>query len=60
MTEVEQGKYGVSVTLESVQGGERNVVQTAGEATMKGHLLYIRYEETQPGPQGERVLYATP
>ncbi|KHL93706.1 hypothetical protein QW71_22205 [Paenibacillus sp. IHB B 3415] len=55
MTEGQQGKYAVSVTLESVQGGERNVVQSAGEAIMKGQFLYIRYEETQPGPQGGEV-----
>lgn len=31
MTEGQQGKYAVSVTLESVQGGERSVVQSAGK-----------------------------
>ncbi|WNS42134.1 DUF1934 domain-containing protein [Paenibacillus sp. MMS20-IR301] len=55
MTEVQQGKYGVSVTLVSVQGGGRNVVQAAGEATAKGQSLYIRYEEMQPGPEGNEV-----
>ncbi|MBW4085188.1 DUF1934 domain-containing protein [Paenibacillus sp. S150] len=55
MTEVQSGKYGVFILLESVQGGERNVVHTAGEAIAKGQLLYIRYEETQPGPKGEEV-----
>ncbi|NQX49762.1 DUF1934 domain-containing protein [Paenibacillus tritici] len=52
MTEGQQGKYGVSVTLVSVQGTERNVVQAAGEVIPKGQSLYIRYEERQPGPEG--------
>lgn len=59
MTEVQQGKYGVSVTLTSVQGGERNVVHASGEAIARGNQLYIRYEETQTGPKGEQVSVRT-
>ncbi|MHA6534544.1 YwiB family protein [Paenibacillus sp. BAC0078] len=59
MTEDQQGKYGVSITLESVQGGERNIVQAAGEVIDKGNLLYIRYEEIERGPKGEDVSVRT-
>ncbi|MNC19627.1 hypothetical protein D3C76_406230 [compost metagenome] len=59
MTEVQQGRYGVSVTLESVQGGERNVVHAAGEVIARGNQLYIRYEEMQPGPKGEAISVRT-
>jgi uncharacterized beta-barrel protein YwiB (DUF1934 family) len=55
MAEGQQGKYGVAVTLESVQGGERNVVHATGEAIARGHLLYILYDETQSGPEGGEV-----
>ncbi|KWX79372.1 DUF1934 domain-containing protein [Paenibacillus jilunlii] len=59
MTEVQSEKYGVSVILESVQGGERNVLQAAGEVIARGDQLYLRYEETQPGPKGEAVSVRT-
>lgn len=55
MTEVQQGKYGVSVTLVSVQGTERSVVHAAGEAVAKGQSLYVRYGELQPGPDGQEA-----
>ncbi|MEK3881052.1 DUF1934 domain-containing protein [Paenibacillus sp. FSL M7-0420] len=56
MTEGPQGKYGVSVTLESVQGTERSVVHAAGEAIAKGQSLYIIYEEQQTAPEGAAVV----
>ncbi|WP_405105965.1 DUF1934 domain-containing protein [Paenibacillus sp. FSL K6-1217] len=56
MTEGPQGKYGVCVTLESVQGTERSVVQAAGEAIAKGQSLYIMYEEQQTGPEGTAAV----
>lgn len=56
MTEGPQGKYGVSVTLESVQGTERSVVHAAGEAIAKGQPLYIIYEEQQTGPEGAAAV----
>lgn len=59
MTEDQQGKYAVSITLESAQGGERNIVQAAGEVIAKGNLLYIRYEETERGPRGEDISVRT-
>lgn len=55
MNEVQQGKYGVSVTLVSVQGTERSVVHAAGEAFAKGKSLYIRYDELQSGPDGREA-----
>lgn len=55
MTEVQQDKYGVSVTLVSMQGGERNKVQARGEAIPRGQSLYVRYEEMQLGPEGAEV-----
>ncbi len=55
MTELVSDKYSVSVILESVQDGERNVVHAAGEVIARGNQLYLRYEETQPGPKDEAV-----
>lgn len=59
MPELQQDKYSVSITLESLQDGQRNVVQAAGEATARGQQLYIRYEESEKGPQGEAVSVRT-
>ncbi|AIQ15378.1 MULTISPECIES: DUF1934 domain-containing protein [unclassified Paenibacillus] len=59
MAEVQSDKYGVSVTLESLQDGQRNVVKAAGEVTARGPQLYIRYEESSQGPQGEAVSVRT-
>lgn len=59
MAEVQSDKYGVSVTLESLQDGQRNVVKAAGEVTARGPQLYIRYKESSQGPQGEAVSVRT-
>lgn len=59
MSELQSGKYGVTVTLESRQDGQKNVITVAGEAVSKGEQLFIRYEETEQGPQGEAVSVRT-
>lgn len=59
MPELQQDKYRVSITLESLQDGQRNVVQATGQATAKGPQLYIRYEETEQGPRGEEIFVRT-
>lgn len=53
MPEKQSDKYGVKVTLISSQDGERSVLNTKGEAIVKGEHLFIRYEEPVQGPQGE-------
>ncbi|CAH1226174.1 hypothetical protein PAECIP111892_05713 [Paenibacillus auburnensis] len=59
MSELQSDKYGASVTLESLQGGQRNVMKAAGEVIARGPQLYIRYEEAEQGPQGETVSVRT-
>ena len=54
MPELQQDKYRVSVTLESLQDGQQSVVYADGEAILRGQQIYIRYEESEPGPQGEQ------
>lgn len=51
--EIKPDKYRVSVTLMSLQDGQQHVLNVAGEVITKGSQLYIRYEETEQGPQGE-------
>lgn len=59
MSELQSDKYGASVTLESLQDGQRNVMKAAGEVISRGAQLYIRYEEAEQGPQGEAVSVRT-
>lgn len=59
MSEIQSDKYGVSVSLESLQDGQKNVMNAAGEVIARGPLLYIRYEEAEPGPRGEAVSVRT-
>lgn len=53
MTDFGTGKYAVSVTLDSLQDGQRTVITTNGEAIAQGRRLYVRFEETLKGPQGD-------
>ncbi|WP_151737998.1 DUF1934 domain-containing protein ['Paenibacillus yunnanensis' Narsing Rao et al. 2020] len=55
MPEILPDKYKVAITLESMQDGQRSVLQARGEAVARGAQLYIRYEEVQQGPRGEQV-----
>ncbi|QSF45223.1 DUF1934 domain-containing protein [Paenibacillus tianjinensis] len=59
MSEIQSDKYGASVTLESLQDGQRNVMKAAGEVMARGPQLYIRYEEAEQGPRGETVSVRT-
>lgn len=59
MPELQPDKYRVSIMLESLQDGQRKLTQTSGEATVRGSLLYVRYEEAEQGPQGEEVSIRT-
>lgn len=59
MPELQPDKYGVSITLVSLQDGQENVVNVNGEVITKGQHLYIRYEELEQGPKGERVSVRT-
>ncbi|WP_310830917.1 DUF1934 domain-containing protein [Paenibacillus pedocola] len=59
MSEIQSDKYGASVTLESLQDGQRNVMKAAGEVIARGAQLYIRYEEAEQGPRGESVSVRT-
>lgn len=59
MSQLQSDKYGVSVTLESLQDGQRHITQAAGEATARGTQLYIRYEESEQGPRGESLSVRT-
>ncbi|MNI41126.1 hypothetical protein D3C73_953710 [compost metagenome] len=59
MSELQSGKYGVSITLESLQDGQKNVQSAAGEAVSRGGQLYIRYEEAEQGPRGEAISVRT-
>lgn len=60
MAEVQSDKYGVSVTLESLQDGQRNVVKAAGEVTARGPQLYIRYEESSQARRARLFPSALP
>ncbi len=59
MSELQSDKYGASVTLESLQDGQRNVMKAAGEVMARGPQLYIRYEEAEQGPRGETLSVRT-
>ncbi|MNN38301.1 hypothetical protein D3C81_1522900 [compost metagenome] len=59
MSELQSDKYGASVTLESLQDGQKNVMKAAGEVIARGAQLYIRYEEAEQGPRGEAVSVRT-
>lgn len=59
MSEIQSDKYGVSVTLESLQDGQKNVMKAAGEVIARGPQLFIRYEEAEQGPRGETVSVRT-
>jgi uncharacterized beta-barrel protein YwiB (DUF1934 family) len=59
MSEQQSGKYGASVTLESLQDGQKNVMKAAGEVIARGAQLFIRYEEAEQGPRGEAVSVRT-
>lgn len=59
MTEIKSDKYNVSITLVSLQDGQRNVVNVNGEVIVKGTHLYIRYEELEQGPRGEDISVRT-
>jgi uncharacterized beta-barrel protein YwiB (DUF1934 family) len=59
MSELQSGKYGASITLESLQDGQKNVMKAAGEVISKGAQLYVRYEEAEQGPRGETVSVRT-
>ena len=55
MENASREKYGVSVTLRSLQEGRRSVLKAKGEAIAKGSDLYIRYEEPGEDPQGNEA-----
>ncbi|NUU59211.1 DUF1934 domain-containing protein [Paenibacillus sp. JW14] len=57
--EIQNHKYGVSVTLVSQHEGERTVLNTTGEVIAKGQQLFIRYVEPGQGPQGEEIAVRT-
>ncbi|GGG09736.1 hypothetical protein GCM10010912_62740 [Paenibacillus albidus] len=59
MPELQSDKYPVSIQLVSLQDGQRNVLNVAGEVISKGPQLYVRYEELQQSPQGESVSVRT-
>lgn len=59
MPEIQSDKYDVSITLVSLQDGQRNVMEANGEVTSKGPHLYIQYEELEQGPRGEEVSVRT-
>ncbi|UQZ34292.1 DUF1934 domain-containing protein [Paenibacillus sp. PK3_47] len=59
MSQLQSEKYGVSVTLESLQDGQRHIVTAAGEAASRGAQLFIRYEESEQGPRGESISVRT-
>lgn len=57
MPEIQSDKYDVSITLVSLQDGQRNVMEANGEVTSKGPHLYIQYEELEQGPRGRKFLF---
>lgn len=59
MPELQSENYDVSITLVSVQAGQRNVVNVSGKVIAKGPHLYIRYEELEQGPRGEDISIRT-
>ena len=59
MPELQSDNYDVSITLVSLQEGQRNVVNANGKVIVKGPHLYIRYEELEQGPRGEDVSVRT-
>jgi uncharacterized beta-barrel protein YwiB (DUF1934 family) len=59
MPQIPSDKYSVSVTLVSLQEGQRNVLNVSGEVISRGSQLYIRYEEPGRGPQGEDAQIRT-
>lgn len=59
MPELQSNKYDVSITLVSLQDGQRNVMKANGEVVSKGPHLYIQYEELEQGPRGEKISVRT-
>jgi len=59
MSDIQQDKYKVSIKLVSSQGDKHTVLQATGDAFTRGEQIYIRYEEVQQGPSGERISVRT-